>query len=91
MAATVKEESTLSIEYKFADGDTRTANYPNPAGNVDSEAIETHAALATATIDGGGGSSIGTVIIGDKTGANCTGVKTATKITKTTTTLDIPE
>ncbi len=90
MAATQKTESTLVVEYKFADGDTRTATYPNPASSVGNAEIVAHATAASATIDGGDGTSVGTVIIGDKTGANCTGVKSATKILKTTTTLDIP-
>lgn len=76
---TVKSSSDLKIIWQFADEDTRTQTIPNPKSDLslaDLQAFETSAINSQ-------------VIIGDKTGAAVTGIKSAISIDSTNVILDI--
>lgn len=80
MADIVKTRNTLSIENEFADGDTRTINLDNPNTAIN---------LAAAVKNIGTFAKTNQVIVGDKTGAAFTRVKSAKLTTGTTTYLDL--
>ena len=76
---TVKSSSDLKINWQFADGDTRLQKVPNPKYNLTASDLQ---ALETLAVNSA-------VLIGDKTGAALTGIKSASKIDKTDRILDI--
>ena len=79
MADTVKSSSDLKLTWEFADGDTRTQNVKNPKSNLTASDIRT---FANATINS-------KAIIGDKTGAAVTKIKSAFVTDKSDMYLDI--
>lgn len=79
MADTVTSSSNLKIVWEFADGDTRTQNLPNPRSDIDADELQS---FATQTKNNA-------VIIGDKTGAALTGIKSASIVDKSDWILDI--
>ena len=76
MADITKTTSTLSIEAKFADGDTRTITLVNPVANPTAAAIN--------AIDG-------SALVGDKAGASFLRWETAVKRVANTTYYDVSE
>lgn len=76
---TVKSSSDLKIIWQFADEDTRTQTIPNPKYDLSLAAVQ---AFETSVINS-------QVIIGDKTGAAVTGIKSAISIDSTNVILDI--
>lgn len=78
---TVTSSENIQFEFGFVDADTRTANVPNPKDAEDIEASDV-AAFSTWI-------ETNAVIIGDKTGAASAGINAATRVTKTTTKLDL--
>lgn len=79
MADTIKSSSELKITWNFADGDTRTQAVKNPKSNLQRADL---IALQSSTVNT-------QPIIGDKSGAAVTGIKTAFTIDKTNVFLDI--
>ena len=67
MADTLKSSSELKLTWQFADGDTRTQTVKNPDPNLTANDIQSFANDTVTT----------KAIIGDQTGANVTGVKSA--------------
>ena len=70
---TIKNTSSISLVTEFSDEDTRTINIDNPKSDI------TTAMLASVQ------SAMQGVLIGDKTGATFTRIKTATRKNTTTT------
>lgn len=79
MADTIKGSSELKIIWQFADGDTRNQIVKNPRSDLTAADLTS---FATATKNSN-------VIIGDKTGAAVTGIKSAVTTDKTDYFLDI--
>ena len=80
MADIVKSKNTLSVENEFADGDTRTINLENPNTAIN---------LAAAVKNIGAFAKTNQVILGDKTGAAFTRIKSAKLTNRQTTYLDL--
>lgn len=76
---TVTSAQTLQIEFGFEDEDTRSINVPNPKEEITSEEV----GALSYWIEGAN------IVIGDKTGAASSGINAATRVTKTTTKLDL--
>ena len=85
MADKVKAEYTLNIECMFVDGDTRTIKLKNPKSTITTEEITALEALIKNEVGGVQNS----LLIGDKAAADFKRINTVTKISTTTTTLDI--
>lgn len=79
MADKIKTTSSLKIDCDFVDGDTRAFSLKNPKSTVSSSDIA----------DLNQFMQINGVIIGDKYSATFLRIATASRITKTTKTLDI--
>lgn len=77
MADTTKTETTLKIEFTFADGDTRTLTVSDPSDGLTQQDFQDVADAAK------------TVVIGDKTGASLSAITKATRVDKETTNLDL--
>lgn len=75
---TVKSSTELSINWQFADDDTRTITIANPRSDLSAEDI---GAFEADTVSKG-------ILIGDKTSAALTGIKVAKRIDKTDYALD---
>ena len=79
MSDTIKSSSDLKLTWEFADGDTRTHSVKNPKNDLTPSDIRT---FANATVNS-------KAIIGDKTGAAVTKLKSAFTAEKTDVYLDI--
>ena len=79
MADKVKTVKELKLVAGFSDGDDRTLSFPNPADNLTKTQI-----TATAFVN-----AAKAVLLGDKTGADMTGWKSAKVFESTTTYLDL--
>lgn len=79
MADVIKTRGTLQMVAEFTDGDDRTLSLDNPRADISATEIN---ALSKLIKDN-------QLILGDKTGANFTRIKTAQKVTITETLLDI--
>lgn len=79
MSDTIKSSSDLKLTWEFDDGDTRSHSVKNPKNNLTAADIQT---FATATI-------ISKAIVGDKTGAAVTQIKSAITTEKTELYMDI--
>ena len=84
MADKTSYTNTLSFEWLFTDGDTRTQKVKNPPFTIE----ETQVSALNELILNGGGSSP-TLLIGDKTGAPFRRINKVTKIQQSITTLDL--
>lgn len=76
---TIKSSSDLKINWEFADGDTRLQKVPNPKNNLTTSDLKSLETLAVNSA----------VLIGDKTGAALTGIKSASIIDKSDYILDL--
>ena len=83
MADVIKTESTLQIVAEFVDGDTRTISIDNP------KAAYSEAQFASAVKDFASYCKTNNVLIGDKAGADFSGVKQAQKVAQTVKYLDL--
>ena len=75
---TMTSSSELSINWRFADGDTRTITIANPRYDLNAEDIGAFEADAVSK----------GILVGDKTSAELTGIKVAKRIDKTDWNLD---
>ena len=80
MADTVKGTSALQLEFSFVDGDTRTVSIDHPNTSLNLGACA--ASIGSYVKDHN-------ILLGDKTGADSKGLKTARLVNQTTTKLDI--
>lgn len=78
MADVIKQEQTLQLKYIFVDTDTRINNIKNPKQNITAQEIQDLETFIRAN----------NLIVGDKYNATFARMK-ATRINKTTNTLDI--
>lgn len=81
MADTTSTTNELKIDSMFVDGDTRVFNIKNPKSNISATDIANLETLMQTS----------NVIIGDKYGGRFGRILTATKVNKSTTTLDLDE
>ena len=79
MADKVKSVRELKLVAGFSDGDNRTLSFPDPADNLTKTAITAETFVNAAK----------KVLLGDKTGADMTGWKSAKVYESTTTYLDL--
>ena len=84
MADKTSYSNTLSFEWLFTDGDTRTQKVKNPQATIEATQVS---ALNDLILNGGGSSP--TLLIGDKTGAPFRRINKVTKIQQSITTLDL--
>lgn len=84
MADSQKITSTLNIETAYKDTDTRTIKLKNPRDNISTGDIT---ALETLIRNGSDGSA--SILIGDKRGSDFLQIDKVTRISQTTTILDI--
>lgn len=84
MADKTSYSNTLSFEWLFTDGDTRTQKVKNPQSTIEATQVS---ALNELILNGGGSSP--TLLIGDKTGAPFRRINKVTKIQQSITTLDL--
>lgn len=84
MADKTSYSNTLSFEWLFTDGDTRTQKVKNPQSTIEVTQVS---ALNELILNGGGSSP--TLLIGDKTGAPFRRINKVTKIQQSITTLDL--
>ncbi|MBQ6297419.1 MAG: DUF2922 family protein [Selenomonadaceae bacterium] len=80
MADTVKSTSSMQLEFSFVDGDTRTVSIDNPKTSIN---------LGAAAASIGSYVKEHNILLGDKTGADSKGLKSAHLVNQTTTKLDI--
>lgn len=79
MADIITTKSTLQNVFTFADNDTRTVNVDDPHDSITAADVQDWVDFAVDK----------KILIGDKTGAALTGIKTAKVIDATATKLDI--
>lgn len=84
MADKTSYSNTLSFEWLFTDGDTRTQKVKNPQSTIETTQVS---ALNDLILNGGG--SAPTLLIGDKTSAPFRRINKVTKIQQSITTLDL--
>ena len=84
MADKTSYSNTLSFEWLFDDGDTRTQKLKNPQATIEATQVS---ALNDLILNGGG--SAPTLLIGDKANAPFRRINKVTKIQQSTTTLDL--
>ena len=84
MADKTSYSNTLSFEWLFTDGDTRTQKIKNPQATIEATQVS---ALNDLILNGGGSSP--TLLIGDKAGASFRRINKVTKIQQSITTLDL--
>lgn len=84
MADKTSYSNTLSFEWLFTDGDTRTQKVKNPQATIEATQVS---ALNDLILNGGGSSP--TLLIGDKTGAQFRRINKVTKVQQSITTLDL--
>ncbi len=75
MADTITTKATLQNVFEFADGDTRTVNIDDPVDSITTAQVQAWAAYAVEH----------QILIGDKTGAALTGLKSSKKLDATST------
>lgn len=85
MADTITSAQTVKVQMEFADGDTRniSLNHATSATTA-GQYLQAFVNAATASVTGGG-----TVLLGDMTGANCTGYTSAIFREKQTQKIDL--
>lgn len=81
MADVIKTKGVLQMVAGFADGDDRTFTVDNPKATVTAAQIQ---AVSDYAVNNN-------ILIGDKAGANFTGIKSAKKIAQMTKYLDLNE
>lgn len=81
MADVIKTKGVLQMVAGFADGDDRTFTVDNPKATVSAAEIQAVSDYAANN----------NILIGDKAGANFTGIKSAKKIAQMTKYLDLNE
>lgn len=79
MADTIKSSSELKMVFGFDDNDDRTATLQNPRNDLTASDIKVVSAFIKTN----------NLLIGDKAGAACVGIKTAKSLQKTVTQLDL--
>lgn len=79
MADVIKTRGTLQMVAEFTDGDDRTLSLDNPRADISATEINTLSKLIKDN----------QLILGDKTGADFTRIKTAQKVNQTTRYLDL--
>jgi hypothetical protein len=84
MADKTSYSNTLSFEWLFTDGDTRTQKVKNPQATIEATQVS---ALNDLILNGGDSSP--TLLIGDKTGAPFRRINKVTKVQQSITTLDL--
>lgn len=84
MADKTTYSNTLSFEWLFDDGDTRTQKLKNPQPTIETTQVS---ALNELILNGGG--SAPTLLIGDKANAPFRRINKVTKIQQSITTLDL--
>jgi len=77
MADKIVNTNTLEMVATFADDDYRTISIPDPPATLTSAQVKEF------------GNAAKDILIGDKTGAACTGLKSAKTVAKTTVYLDL--
>ena len=75
----ITTKSTLQNVFEFVDGDTRIVNVDDPQDSLTAEAVQEWAAFAVTN----------QILLGDKTAAALSGIKSSKKINATDTNLDL--